>query len=160
MAQQQIHGKMPMTAAGKAALEEELEYLRTVRRPELAEWVKSAREAAHGDLADAAELGEAQREQALVEGRIAELARALAEAEVVSLSPHHGVVALGATVTVRDEEGVDAFTIVGPVEAAVKAGRISGDSPVGHALLGHRAGDAVEVETPAGRRRLEILKVE
>lgn len=152
--------KAQLTLAGKEALEAELNYLRMVRRAEVADWVKAAREGVHGDLADAAELSEAQRQQDLVESRIAELARLLEEAEVVRAPSVAGVIGLGSRVTFRDEEGIDAFTLVGPVEATFKVGRISVESPVGRALLGRRAGESVEVDTPAGRRRLEILKVE
>lgn len=157
---QRAYWKTQITEAGKAALQEELEYLRTVRHVEISNWVKAAREGVHGDLADAAELAEAQREQEIVEARISELSRILEEAEILGRPSANGGVALGSTVTFKDEDGIDVLTVVAPVEAAFKVGRISIQSPVGRALLGHKAGESVDVETPDGRRRLEILKVE
>jgi transcription elongation factor GreA len=155
------HGSEPIqiTEAGKSALQEELEYLKNVRRAEVSDWVMSAREGVKGDLADAAELAQAQREQEIVETRIADLSRILDEAQVVGRPLSKGVVALGSTVTVRDDDGIDELTIVGPVEVAFKVGRISAESPVGRALMGRKAGETIEVETPAGRRSVEILKV-
>lgn len=151
-----------ITRAGKERLEQELQGLRA-RRPEMLERLREARESAHGDTADLTEYGEIQRERALLESRIAELERLLAEAEVVETPVAQGEVRPGSTVVVRDEadEGeVERYTLVGPAEADPAHGRISVESPVGRALLGRRAGEVVEVDTPAGRRRLRLEAVQ
>jgi len=151
-----------LTAAGRERLEAELDELKTNRRRLLAERVAEARElAANGDDADATAVVEAQQEQLLLEMRIAELERTLAVAETIG-APRldDGVVRPGCTVTFRDDDGVDAYTLVGPAEANARAGRISISSPVGSALIGHRVGDVVDVPTPSGLRQLLIEKVE
>src|SRR5438874_9729473 len=151
-----------LTAAGRERLESDLDYMKTVRRRELAEIVSATREqAATGDEADQTSLVEAQEEQLLLELRISELERTLAQAETIEENvSEDGVIRPGSTVTVRDEDGIDAYTLVGPAEANPRAGRISITSPVGATLLDHRAGDEVDVPTPAGLRRLRIEKVE
>lgn len=149
-----------LTREGKERLERELEELRTEQRPQVLQRLREAVEAAHGDVAHSAEFTEAKREQAFVEGRIAELERVLAEAKLVEAPPVPGVVGPGSTVVVTNELGEERFTLVGAAEADPRQGRISIESPVGRALLGRRAGEAVEVETPAGPERLVVLRVE
>ena len=151
-----------LTAAGRERLESDLEHMKTARRRELSDFVSAAREqAATGDEADQTSLVEAQEEQLLLELRINELERTLAQAETIEEHVSvDGIVRPGTTVTVRDEDGIDAYTLVGQAEANPRAGRISVTSPVGSALLNHRAGDEVEVPTPSGTRRLLIDKVE
>ncbi len=151
-----------LTAAGRERLEAELEELKTRRWREVAEKVAAARElASGGDEADATALVEAQEEQLLLQLRIAELERTLAQAETIDETrSDDGVIRPGSTVTFRDEDGVDAYTLVGAAEANPRAGRISVSSPVGARLLGHRVGDEVEVPTPSGMRRLRIERVE
>ena len=151
-----------LTPAGRERLERELEELKSTRRRLLAERVSAAREsAATGDEADATALVEAQEEQMLNEMRIVDLERTLAVSETIQ-SPRldDGVARPGCTVTFRDEDGLDAYTLVGPAEANARAGRISITSPVGSALLDRRVGDVVEVPTPSGIRRLTIERVE
>src|SRR5438874_10574430 len=109
-----------LTAAGRERLESELEHMKTARRRELSDFVSAAREqAATGDEADQTSLVEAQEEQLLLELRITELERTLAQAETIEehVGPD-GVVRPGTTVTVRDEDGIDAYTLVGPAEAS------------------------------------------
>jgi transcription elongation factor GreA len=150
-----------LTVAGRDRLEGELEELKTVRRHELAGRVAEARELAHGDEADATALVEAQEEQMLLELRIAELERVLAQSETIDAPiVDDGVVRPGCTVTFRDDDGVDAFTLVSHAEANPRAGRISVSSPVGAALVGRRVGEEVVVPTPSGERRLRIEAVE
>jgi transcription elongation factor GreA len=151
-----------LTAAGRERLEAELEEMKSTRRRVLAERVAAAREgAATGDEADATGLVEAQEEQMLNEMRIVDLERTLAVSETIH-SPRldDGVVRPGCTVTFRDEDGLDAYTLVGAAEANPRAGRISITSPVGAALLDRRVGDVVEVPTPSGIRSLTIERVE
>jgi transcription elongation factor GreA len=147
-----------MTRAGMARLEEELVRLRTHDREELAARLGQARESP-GDQSDNLELLEAQHDLSMLEARIAELEYALAQAKVVEV--HHGDSAeIGSVIQVRDDEGEeDTFTLVGPAEADPRHGSISIASPVGRALLGARVGDEAVVETPAGPRRLQVLKV-
>jgi|SRR3954453_5708353 len=150
-----------LTVAGRDRLEHELAEMKTTRRRELAGRVAEARDGAYGDEADAASLVEVQEEQMLLELRIAEMEQTLAISETIEApSTDDGVIRPGCTVTFRDEDGVDAYELVGPAEANPRAGRISVSSPVGQALLGHRVGDEIEAPTPSGIRRLRIEQVE
>jgi transcription elongation factor GreA len=151
--------EVTLTREGYERLKDELEHLRSVRRQEVAELLRLAREVGE---AGGAEYMVAREEQSFVEGRIASLEKLMAEAAVVEVSPTSGrpEVAIGCEVVVRDEEGEEErYFIVGPMEADAAGGRISSQSPVGQALMGHRAGDTVEVATPMGTRRLAISKV-
>ncbi len=149
-----------LTAGGYQRLMAELDQLRTVRRHELAERLKAAREFGGWD---SPEYLSAREEQAFVEGRIATLEKLLARAEVVEVPritawPSVGI---GSTVIVRDDEGEEErYSIVGAVEAEPAGGFISNESPVGKALLGHQPGETVEVVTPAGTRHLTIVGIE
>ncbi len=148
-----------LTPAGYARLMAELDYLRTVRRHELAERLRSAREVG---VWDSPEYLSAREEQAFVEGRIATLEKLLAQAEVVEVVPSTAwpSVEVGSTVTLRDETGEEEqYAIVGAMEAEPGEGRISNQSPVGRALMGHRSGETVDVETPMGPRRLTIVQI-
>ena len=150
-----------LTVAGRERLEAELAELKTTRRRELMERVSAAREQAYGDEADVASIVEAQEEQMLLELRIAELEQTLNISETIGTpSIDDGVIRPGCTVTFRDEDGLDAYTLVGPAEANPRAGRISVTSPVGTALLNRRVGDEVDVPTPSGIRRLRIEQIE
>lgn len=149
-----------LTQRGRQRLERELDELRNRRRPEVLARLREALEDAHGDTAHSSEYAEAKRDQAFVEGRIGELERVLAEAEVLEVSPTPGVVSAGSTVVVRDEHGEERYTLVGPFEADPRQGLISIESPVGSALVGRRAGEVIEVDTPAGRQRLQVIAVE
>ena len=147
-----------LTPEGKRKLEAEVEYLRTVRRKEVAVNLKSAIE--DGDLSENAGYEEAKREQAFVEGRILDVEAILGNARVLEESDGQGdLVAVGSRVLVVEEGQSDpeAYHIVGPAEADPAAGRISNESPLGRQLLGRRIGDKISVDTPGGVLYFEIL---
>jgi len=148
---------IPITAAGRDALMAELDDLIRVRRPEIVARVAHTRE--HGDLRENAGYVQAREDQALIEGRIADIEETLRRAVVIDVADDVEVVELGCTVTVRDEFGESTLQLVGPTETDAAVGRISAGSPVGRALLGHRAGETVSVSTPGGTRDMEILTV-
>ena len=142
-------------------LEEELNYLKTTRELEVAELLKVAR--SFGDLSENSEYDEAKNEQSKLYGRIAEVENILAHAVLIDDADiEHDVVGLGSSVELEDLEfgDVDKYEIVGSQEANPREGRISDDSPVGRALRGHRAGEQVTVEAPAGNLKFEIVSVE
>jgi len=152
--------KVPMTAAGHAALEEELRRRQQLERPRIIQAISEAR--AHGDLSENAEYHAAKESQSLNEGRIADLEDKLSRAEIIDVSKLSGsTVKFGATVTVFDEETEEEkrYQIVGETEANVKDGRISVASPIARALIGKKVGDTVEVKTPKGGKSYEILTV-
>jgi transcription elongation factor GreA len=149
-----------LTPEGYSALSDELAALTSDGRSDVAEELRRAR-AISGDPGDNAEVLEARREQQRLEQRIATLEARLRTAEVVEGTRRHGVAGLGSEVRVEDVEtgSRTAYRLVGSVEAAPAEGRISIESPVGRALLGHRKGELVEVEAPRRRRRLRIVGV-
>lgn len=144
-------------------LEEELNYLKTTREKEVAEQIKEAR--SFGDLSENSEYDEAKTEQGKLYSRIAEIKVLIDNAEIVDNIDHDApkdTVTLGSIVKVRDIEDdyEETYEIVGSQEANPHEGRISDDSPVGRALRGHRAGEQVTVEAPAGNLKFEIVSVE
>ena len=153
--------RIPMTAGGFKALEEEVNHLKTVERPSIIRMIAEAR--AHGDLSENAEYHAAKERQAFVEGRVMELEDKIGRADVIDVSKLSGTtVKFGATVTLVDED-TDAemkFQIVGDTESDAKHGRISISSPIARALIGKSKGDTVEVAAPGGARSYEILKVQ
>jgi transcription elongation factor GreA len=153
--------RIPMTAGGFKALEDEINHLKTVERPSIIRMIAEAR--AHGDLSENAEYHAAKERQAFVEGRVMELEDKVGRAEVIDVSKLSGAtVKFGATVTLVDED-TDAemkFQIVGDMESDAKQGRISISSPIARALIGKTKGDTVEVAAPGGARSYEILKVQ
>ena len=151
-----------LTREGLRQLEEELEYLRAVKRQEVAERLKEA--IALGDLSENSEYDDAKNEQAFTEGRILELEKMVRNAKVIEDgvdNQQEGVIVVGSVVKVKDIEfdEVDEYRLVGTVEADPMNNRISNESPVGRALLGHKAGEIIDVEAPAGVIKLEILEV-
>lgn len=145
------------------ALKDELYYLETVREKEVAEQIKEAR--SFGDLSENSEYDEAKNEQGKLYSRIAEIKVLIDNAEIVDNIDHDApkdTVTLGSIVKVRDIEDdyEETYEIVGSQEANPREGRISDDSPVGRALRGHRAGEQVTVEAPAGNLKFEIVSVE
>ena len=149
-----------LTRDGIRKLEEELDELVNNRRAEVAERIRHARE--FGDITENAEYTEAKNEQSLVEGRIQTLDLLLRNAVVIEDEPREkGVVALGAKVKVRleDGDGEETYEIVGAAEADPLHGRISNESPLGSALLGHSAGDVVEWDAPNGASEVKIVTV-
>ncbi len=153
--------RIPMTAGGYKALEDEINHLKTVERPATIRMIEEAR--AHGDLSENAEYHAAKERQAFIEGRVMELEDKLGRADVIDVSKLSGTtVKFGATVTLVDED-TDArmkFQIVGDLESDAKRGRISISSPIARALIGKSKGDTVEVSAPGGARSYEILKVQ
>ena len=152
--------KVPMTAAGHAALQEELQRRQSVDRPEIIQAIAEAR--AHGDLSENAEYHAAKEQQSLNEGRVTELEDLLSRAEVIDVAKLSGnSVKFGATVELADEDTDEESTyqIVGDQEADVKAGKISISSPIARALIGKSEGDSAEVSAPGGSKSYEILSV-
>lgn len=149
-----------LTEAGVRKIEEELRELQTVRRAEVAENIRQAKDL--GDVAENPEYETAKTEQAFLEGRISELKRILSSCTVVDESDiSTDVVSIGTVVTVRDLDQNDEwdFTMVGSYEADPEADRISNESPIGEAVFGKKVGDQVEADVPAGKIRLEILSI-
>ncbi len=154
MAEQVVY----LTREGYERLKAELEYLRTVRRQEVARRLHAA--LAEGDILENAELEAARNEQAFVEGRIMELETLLGSAEIVKEEKPSGVVNVGSRVTVMEDNGPpETYHIVGPAEADPSQGRISYESPLGKALLGHRVGDEVRVSAPARVMVFRIVEI-
>lgn len=152
--------KIPMTAAGQVALQDELSRRQKEDRPNIIAAIAEAR--AHGDLSENAEYHAAKEQQSHNEGRIAELEDQLARADVIDVSKLSGdTVKFGATVKLVDEDTDDEITyqIVGDAESDVKAGKISISSPIARALIGKSVEDSVEVAAPGGARSYEILDV-
>lgn len=145
-----MNKEVVMTYAGLRAIEEELETLKTVKRKEVVEKIKVAR--GYGDLSENSEYDEAKNEQGFVESRIAELEKMLKHARVIDESElSTDTVSVGSHVVIRDEDGdTDEYDIVGSTEADPVNGKISDESPVGAALIGHSAGDKVEITLPSG----------
>ena len=148
-----------ITQEGKEELEKKLHYLETVKRDEIGERIKVARE--FGDISENSEYDDAKTEQARNEEEIASINRLLSEAVVVSAPKRSSSVHIGSTVTVNMSGRERVFTIVGGAESDTAAGRISNESPVGAALIGHKKGDLVTATGPTGRViELTVLKIE
>lgn len=148
-----------LTPEGHQRLEEELYYLTTVRRPEVAKAIHDAK--MDGDVSENAGYEEAKRQQAFLEGRIMTIESLLTHAVIIESNGPSDTVVLGSQVTVV-EEGLEpeTYVIVGSVEANPSDGRISNESPLGRALLGQRVGDKVAFETPGGLVEMDILHIE
>jgi len=148
-----------LTAQGKAKLEEELHYLRTVKRPQVAEAIKSAKE--EGDLSENSAYDEAKTAQGFLEGRIQTLEAQLRDAILIERNGTSDIIELGSVVTVREEGETEkeTYTIVGSTEADPLDGLISNESPIGSALIGKKKGDKVTVKTPGGELMLKIMKI-
>ncbi len=150
-----------LTKEGFQKLQDELDYLRTAKRQEVANRLHEAMEG--GELIENAEYEAAKNEQAFVEGRIQELDLLLATAKIIEDTngkKKSDVVILGAKVTIKEGNfEAETFTIVGAAEANPREGKISNESPIGKAILGHKVGDTVKVETPGGTYNVKILKV-
>lgn len=148
-----------LTPEGREKLEEELHYLENEKRAEVGERIKVARE--FGDISENSEYDDAKNEQGMVEARIAEITHILSEATVVKTPKRSSKVNIGSTVTVNMGGKERVFSIVGAAESDVAAGKISNESPVGSALIGHKKGDHIETTGPTGRViEMEILKIE
>jgi transcription elongation factor GreA len=153
--------KVPMTAEGYHALDEELKRLKTIERPAVIAAIGEAR--LHGDLSENAEYHAAKDRQGWIEGRIAEIEDKMARAQIIDVSKLSGAqVKFGATVSVVDEDTEESarYQIVGEHEADVRSGKVSISSPIARAMIGKETGDVVEVNTPGGVKAYEILKIE
>ena len=152
--------KVPVTAAGYAALNEELKDLKTVQRQDVIRAIAEARE--HGDLSENAEYHSARERQSFIEGRIKELEGLISRADVIDPSKLSGsTVKFGATVVVADEDTDEekTYQIVGETEADIAHGKLNIKSPLARALIGKEEGDSVEVMTPGGGKSYEVVSV-
>jgi transcription elongation factor GreA len=148
-----------LTPEGLANLKAELEQLSTVRRREVAARIKDARE--FGDISENAEYDDAKNEQAMLEARIAQLEDRLRSATVIDTSElDTDVVRVGTVVHVKEGGKSTKYTIVGSAEAKPAEMKLSNESPIGKALLGHKRGEEVTFATPKGERKLKITKIE
>ena len=153
--------RAPMTLKGAQRLREELDQLKSVKRPEIINAISEAR--AHGDLKENAEYHAAREQQSFIEGRIKQLEGELSHAEVIDVAKLDAGsrVVFGATVTLADVETDEEkrYQIVGDLEADIKLAMIAISSPIARALIGKNEGDSVTIDAPAGQREYEIVSV-
>ena len=153
--------EIKMSASGLKAMQDELEYLKTVRRKELAEEIKEAR--SHGDLSENSEYDEAKNTQGLVENRITELEQMVKNAVIIDeseLSVDSVSVGTHVSIKMTGDDEAEEYDIVGRTEADPLHGKISDESPVGHALLGKAVGEKAEVLLPSGQTvEYEVLAI-
>ena len=157
MAQEKV---FPMTEEGKLKLEQELEYLKTVKRKEVVERIKIVR--SFGDLSENSEYDSAKDEQAFVEGRITTLENMIRNAKIIEEDVENSsIVSLGKSVTFVElpDGDEETYTIVGSAEADPFEGKISNDSPIAKSLMGKQIGDQVTVQTPGGDMSVKIVSV-
>ncbi|WP_256777207.1 MULTISPECIES: transcription elongation factor GreA [unclassified Stenotrophomonas] len=151
-----------MTLKGAQRLREELDHLKSVKRPKVIAAIAEARE--HGDLKENAEYHAAREEQGFIEGRIKQLEGELSHAEIIDITKLNAgsKVVFGATVELSDVESDEEkrYQIVGDLEADIKLGLIAISSPLARALIGKLEGDAVTIDAPAGQREYEIVSVQ
>ncbi|MCC4630644.1 transcription elongation factor GreA [Xanthomonas citri pv. malvacearum] len=150
-----------MTSKGAQRLREELEHLKSVKRPEVINAIAEAR--AHGDLKENAEYHAAREQQSFIEGRIKQLESELSHAEIIDITKLSvgTKIVFGATVTLADTETDEEkrYQIVGDLEADIKMGLIAISSPLARALIGKLEGDSVTIDAPAGQREYEVVSV-
>jgi transcription elongation factor GreA len=153
--------RAPLTLKGAQRLREELDQLKSVKRPEIINAISEAR--AHGDLKENAEYHAAREQQSFIEGRIKQLEGELSHAEVIDVAQLNAGsrVVFGATVTLADVETDEEkrYQIVGDLEADIKLSMIAISSPLARALIGKHEGDSVTIDAPAGQREYEIVSV-
>ena len=150
---------VPLTAEGKHKIETELNHLLTVRRPEIAEKIHSAKQ--DGDISENAGYDAAKEEQAFVEGRIGELQELLKYAVLIEEDVDSDCVVLGSIVTVQEigYDECETYSVVGAAEADPTDGKISNESPLGKALMGSKVGEVVTIKAPAGEMRFKVTKL-
>ena len=150
-----------LTREGYEKIEAELDYLRNVKRVEVSERLHAAIEGGGDDLLENAELEAAKNEQAFVEGRIDDLSYLLSNAKVVDEPVRSGEVGVGTTVVIHEEgeDEAETYMIVGAPEVDLMANKISNESPIGMAVMGHHAGETVEVQAPGGSYKVRIVEV-
>lgn len=150
--------EVPITPEGLAAVKKELEELTSVRRPYIADKIKAAREL--GDLSENFEYHAAKNEQGFIEARINELDAIVKNAVLIDAKPVGELIEVGTTVRFSEDGGPEeTYRIVGPAEADPTQGRVSYESAIGRAFLGHKPGDTVEVATPSGRYEVKITGI-
>ena len=151
--------RVVLTEEGLKKLEEKLEYLKSVRRLEVADRLKAA--IALGDLSENSEYDDAKNEQAFIEGEILTLESQIRNSEIKADDSNKDVVHLGNTVVIKDMEydEDETYTIVGSTEADTTEGKISNESPVGMAILGKTVGTVVQVKVPAGTLEYKIVEI-
>jgi len=146
-----------VSAEGLKKLQAELEDLRTSKRAEVAERIHAAME--FGDYSENSELEQAKNDQAFLEGRIMTLEQTIKNAQLIDEKSRHDLVEVGSHVTVEADGRKEKYVIVGSAEASPAEGKISNESPVGRALMGHRAGETVRMSVPAGMIEMKIVAV-
>jgi transcription elongation factor GreA len=145
-----MNKEIALTPEGQTKLEDELKHLETVRRREVGERIKEAKE--FGDISENSEYDDAKNEQAWVESRIIEITAILARATIIDAPKKSDKVTLGSKVSLQSDNGnTRTYQVVGSAEADPAADKISNESPVGSAILGHKKGDTVSVTTPSGK---------
>ena len=148
-----------LTIEGEAKLKAELEELKGPRREEIAKRLRSAIQM--GDLSENADYHKAKEDQGFLEGRIQEIEYLLRNVVIIEKNVNRDFVSVGNHVTIQEGDfPPETYHVVGAKEADPRNGRISNESPIGRALMDHKAGDVVEADTPGGKIRLKILKIE
>jgi transcription elongation factor GreA len=148
-----------LTAEGVAKLKIELEELKGPRREELSRRLRSAIQM--GDLSENADYHKAKEDQGFLEGRIQEIEAMLHSAVIIEKSANTDVVSIGDHVTIQEDDfPPETYQVVGAKEADPRKGRISNESPIGSAIMDHKVGDVVEANTPGGKMKFKILKIE
>ncbi len=149
--------KQFITEEGLEKLKEDLNYLKTEKRQEISRRIQAAKEL--GDLSENAEYSEAKEQQALNEGKIAEMEETLKHAQTIDNNHDSSIVNIGSTITIKNGEKKRTYTIVGSNEANPSDGRISNETPLAMSFLGRKTNDKVKVETPKGKVEYKIIEV-
>ena len=148
-----------LTPEGEEKLKAELQELKGTKREELSKRLRSAIQM--GDLSENADYHQAKEDQGFLEGRIQELESILRNAIIIEKTQSSGVVFIGSHVTIQESnEEPETYHLVGPTEADPRKGKISHESPIGRALIDKKVGDIAEAETPGGKIKFKILKIE
>lgn len=152
--------RIPITKEGYEALKNELEHLKTVKRPQNIKAIEEAR--AHGDLSENAEFAAAKERQAFIEGRINELGYKLGNADIIdpdTLPKDRAVFACKVVLENIDTGESVEYKLVGPDESDIEKGRISVSSPLGQTIIGKKEGDEIILQAPGGKRSYELIKI-
>jgi transcription elongation factor GreA len=148
-----------LTPEGEAKLNAELQELKGAKREELSKRLRSAIQM--GDLSENADYHKAKEDQGFLEGRIQEIEAILRNAVIIEKTQSKGVVFIGSLVTIQEDSfDPETYHLVGPTEADPRNGRISHESPIGRALIDKKVGDVAEAETPGGRIKFKVIKIE
>jgi len=148
-----------LTPEGEAKLKAELEDLKGTRREALALRLRSAIQM--GDLSENADYHKAKEDQGVLEGRIQEIEAILRNSVIIERTQSKGIVSIGSHVTIQEDEfDPETYHLVGPAEADPRNGKISHESPIGRALMDKKVGDFAEAETPGGRIKFKVVKIE